>query len=202
MKYYRLYIYGYGGESILGSITEAQWEFWKDLEEIHLITHMINPHSEDDDNPVWDCEDPRWLGDWFELDSILHTHGANPGSASIEITEVSNTEWDATTLSTVLEYTFWKEFLEQSDPKVTYDEEEIPQNVEYVFCGQSHDKGCFGEYTIATEGDLDLSKLHFIVTELPTGDEVLELIDYDGQEVFNDGGDTNGKGMSAQVWKQ
>ena len=30
---------------------------------------------------------------------------------------------------------------------------------------------------------------------------ILEAIEYDGVEIYNDGGDTTGKGYSAEIWK-
>ena len=57
MRHYRIYIGGYGGEQCFGAITKEQYEFWKDLEEHHLISHMMDPYEEDDDNPVFDSED-------------------------------------------------------------------------------------------------------------------------------------------------
>jgi len=56
-------------------------------------------------------------------------------------------------------------------------------------------------YPIETDGeDLDIGALEFYTTQVPQSDNILELVNYKDQEIYNDGGDTNGKGYYAQVW--
>ena len=55
--------------------------------------------------------------------------------------------------------------------------------------------------SIETTGEFDVKKLKFIINEYPNGEDIIDGIEYDGEDVDNDGGDTNGKGYSAHVWK-
>ena len=46
-----------------------------------------------------------------------------------------------------------------------------------------------------------LKKLKIYTIEYLNGEDTITSIEYDGVEVDNAGGDTNGKGYSAHVWK-
>jgi hypothetical protein len=66
----------------------------------------------------------------------------------------------------------------------------------------SAEKGCFFDGILETPGLIDLKKLKFTIDEAPNGEDTLFGISYDGEEIDNNGGDTNGKGFSAYVWEQ
>ena len=69
---YEIEIYGYGGEIVMGKLTKEQYEFWidsADRESEELHSHLFwDPWSDEDGNPMTDDEDPRWLGQWYEID--------------------------------------------------------------------------------------------------------------------------------------
>ena len=96
----------------------------------------------------------------------------------------------------------WQDF--QTKYNSTVDEndlEEVLENTQYVFSGYSSEKGIFGDYSIVTNGaDFDPNKLTFMLTSNPQ-EVILEAIEYDGVEIYNDGGDTTGKGYYASIWK-
>ena len=76
MKTFKLEMYGYGGEMVLGTITKEAYEHWANREEDDEGRHhhlFWDPYEESDGNDVVDDEDPRWLGNWHEID-ILHIH--------------------------------------------------------------------------------------------------------------------------------
>ena len=57
----------------MGKLTKEQYEFWIDSadrepEELHSL--FWDPWSDEDGNPMTDDEDPRWLGQWYEIDDI------------------------------------------------------------------------------------------------------------------------------------
>ena len=65
----------------------------------------------------------------------------------------------------------------------------------------SSEKGTFFEGIIETVGDFDPKKLKFYTTEYLNGEDTVTEVYYDGVDIENFGGDTNGKGYSASVWK-
>jgi hypothetical protein len=209
MRHYRIYIGGYGGEQCFGAITKEQYEFWKDLEEHHLISHMMDPYEEDDDNPVFDSEDPRWIGEFYENDGIMHLNAASFDSAYISVDELEGTEWNSGIVKEVIENEDWSSLYDK------YEEQGIEDNmthdwinfkkahpeVKYVFYGASIDKGGFGDYIISIDEEFDFMKCKWCSTETPNGEDFIELIGYGDLDVDNMGGDTNGKGMAAGVWE-
>ena len=72
-----------------------------------------------------------------------------------------------------------------------------------VFQFHSAEKGGFFDGYLETQTLFDETKLRVIVDEDAAGNDVIWGFTYDGVEVNNDGGgDTNGKGYYAWVWKQ
>lgn len=206
MRYYRILIQGYGGEQCFGTLTKEQYDFWKDLEEENIISHMIDPSDESDDNPVFDDEDPRWIGEYYEKDDIMHLNAATSDAAYITIDEYDGPDYDSKRVRSIMESTDWSDlynlYEEQGiEDNITYDYvKDLPK---YVFFGASIDKGCFGDYTVELPDDeeFDFMKLKWCSTETPNGEDFIELLAYGEQDLDNCGGDTNGKGMAASVWE-
>lgn len=203
MRYYRVSISGWGMETVYGKLTEAQYEFWKDLEESDIISHAFSdPWEESDENPVYDPDDSRFLGDWNELDDYLHEYGADAGGCYITIEEFDGPNPPHGSLKEIVDGVDWEVFVKKYKPIVTeVDETDCLADAEYVFCGQSSEKGSFGDYSIETKDELDISKLDFAVTETPDG-SILQLLSYNNEDVDNEGGDTTGKGFYASIWEE
>ncbi len=72
---------------------------------------------------------------------------------------------------------------------------------DYVAQMYSAEKGTFFEGIIETVGAFNPKKLKIHTTEYLNGDDTVEGIEYDGVDVDNGGGDTNGKGYTFAVWK-
>jgi len=80
-------------------------------------------------------------------------------------------------------------------------EDEAPEGTEYIAQLYSSEKGQFFDGVIETVGEFDAKKLKVYTTEYMNGEDTITLVEYDGVEIDNAGGDTNGKGYSASVWK-
>jgi hypothetical protein len=65
----------------------------------------------------------------------------------------------------------------------------------------SSEKGSFFEGLLETVGDFDLKKLKVYTTEYLNGEDIITSVEYNGEEVYNDGSETMGKGFSASVFK-
>ena len=202
-RYFRVTLTGYGGERVYGSLTQEQYEFWKDLDEEDIIAHAFwDPWEENDENPIFDEEDPRFLGNWNEFDDLLHENGVSEDAAYITVEEYDSEEYDSSLISTLFDTMSWEDFQTKYNSSVDEDDfEEVVENAQYVFTGYSSEKGTFGDYSIVTNGaDFDPSKLAFVLTSNPQ-EVTLEATEYDGVEIYNDGGDTTGKGYYASIWK-
>ena len=97
-------------------------------------------------------------------------------------------------LDGIMEATDWELELVEGD-------EDMGDQGEHILQFYSSEKGCFFDGVIETVGDFDAKKLKVTITEYPNGEDVVTSIEYDGVEIDNNGGDTNGKGYSAHLWK-
>lgn len=185
---YEIEIYGYGAECVMGTLTEEQYKFWIDFadrEDEALNSHLFwDPWSDEEGNPVTDDEDPRFLGQWYELDDIVHSNGALYDNCTITVTdEDGNVVW------------------ETQDPDIEKTEFYDPDDMEgYFIKAWSSEKGCFFGSEIDTE-KFDPKKLKIYASNIDC-EVLIDAIMYDGEEVYNDtGGDTNGKGYGYLIYE-
>jgi hypothetical protein len=187
MTTYTIEINGRGGEMVLGKISKEAYEHWSVKEEFDdgLSSHLFwDPYDPEDGNDVTDDQDPRFLGQWFELDDIEHAYGAFIDYCEITVYDEDNNE-------------VWK----TDDPKISNTSIVDPDDLDtghYIKVWQT-EKGNFfaGEF----EADsFDPEKLSFYATNLDN-DVVVDGIDYDGETIDNDGGDTTGKGSGWEFYE-
>ena len=223
-RYYRVQISGYGGESAYMSISKEAHDFWKPICEEHgdhdLVQYMIADHCDEcdfegiDTVPVEaqflnDPDDDMYKRPWYESHTEFeHTYGAEYGSAYITVDEVSGGDYSADHIAEVIDREDVSELndrvLEESDNTVEIVEmgccDDDPEGVEYIAQLYSSEKGGFFDGVIETAGDFNPKKLVIHTIEYLNGEDTITEVYYDGVEVDNNGGDTNGKGYYASVW--
>ena len=223
-RYYRVQITGYGGEAAYMSISKEAHDFWKEVTEENgdndLVEYMIADHVDecDFDNidtvPVEaqflnDPEDDMYKRPWYESHTEFeHTNGATYDSAWLSVNEVDSVDYTSDIIDEVIdreEVTALNDrVLEESDNTVEIVEmgccDDDPEGVEYIAQMYSSEKGEFFDGVIETVGEFDPKKLVIHTTEYLNGEDTITEVHYDGVEVDNMGGDTNGKGYYAAVW--
>lgn len=223
-RYYRILIQGYGGEAAYMTISKEAHDFWKPICEEHgdndLVSYMA---SDEDDEPEYDNidsvpeeaqflhdkEDDNYKRPWYESHTEFeHSYGGEWSSCSIMVDEVDSLEYNAKVINEVLDERINElndRLLEESDYEVEMVQmttcDETPEGTEYIAQLYSSEKGCFFESIIETVGDFDPKKLTIVTTEFLNGEDTITNVEYDGVELDNSGGDTNGKGYYADVWK-
>jgi len=179
-------------------------EEYEDINASDILRSAMFLHDPNDDDEVG--------GTWYEApNEIDRVWGVSADNAYVTIEKVENDEYNADHIEDIVdredlfelnnrigEETEWQVELIDSSPEP----QPYPDKGDYVFQFQSVEKGCFFEGTIETPALIDLHKLKFIVDEAANGEDTLFGITYDGEEVDNLGGDTNGKGYYAYVWQQ
>ena len=220
-RYYRVLIQGYGGESAYMSISKAAHDFWSAHTEEHgdndLVQYMIEEDGDaeyEDLNEVpveaqflHDLDDDNFKRPWYESHTEFeHTFGVEYGSAYLVVDEVSSEEYSADHVADVVEGESLQEYLDNIMEANNYEIElaemgccEEPE-CDYIAQMYSSEKGTFFEGIIETVGEFDPKKLMIRATEFLNGEDTVTEIEYDGVEVENLGGDTNGKGYYASVW--
>ena len=222
-RFYRISITGYGGEAAYINISKEAHDFWHAHTEEHgdgdFVNYMINDDPEDYDfeeleivpkeaDFLTSYGEDDYKSNWFEAPTeFLHQMGVEYGSSYLTVEEVDSMKYMSKHVADVIDSERLMELVdkiqEDSDYEVELADhgEELPDEGEYVCQLYSSEKGQFFDGIIETVGDFDPKKLKFMINEYPNGEDVIDGVEYDGVDVENQGGDSNGKGYSASVWK-
>ena len=223
-RFYHIQVYGYGGEAEYMELTEGQYEFWSKHIEEHGDSDAVNycVGAEDGDYELEDIDElpeemqflkvpgEDYSSSWYESPTgFTHQWGVDYGNASINVSEVSSADYGASHVADVVDGESLSEYIsgieEANNHEIELTEMGVDQGEDaepkYVAQFWSAEKGTFFEGYIETTGEFDPKKLKIYTSEYLNGDDTLQSIEYDGNEIENQGGDTNGKGYSFHVWK-
>ena len=219
IRYYRIHLWGYGGEAAYLKLTKEQYEFWKEKDEEEYDTtmsYMVDESREEvtDVPPEMDfMSDPEDMEGsrypWYEAPGeFCHQYGVEVGSARLTIDEIESEEYNSKSLKTVVDGVELQDFLNKIDEEHNWELELVTMGVaegtdeqpDYVVQFYSAEKGTFFEGIFATTSSFNPEKLKVYTEEFPNGEDIVTSITYDGEDIENQGGDTNGKGYSAHLW--
>lgn len=222
-RFYRVSITGYGGEAAYMNLSKEAYEFWNTHSEEHgdndLTQYLINDDPDDceyDELEVVPKEadfmtsygEDDYKSNWFEAPTeFLHQMGVEYGSSYLTVEEVDSMDYMNNYVADVIDGERLIELVDKIQEDTDYEVEladhgeELPDEGEYVCQLYSSEKGEFFNGVIETVGEFDVKKLKFMINEYPNGEDVIDGVEYDGVDVENNGGNTNGKGYSASVWK-
>lgn len=225
-RFYRFALWGYGGESAYINISKEAYDFWKPIVDEHGDSDAVNYMVSAEDG-TFDFEniesvppEANFLSDdeqgegacspWYEApNEFCHQYGTPYDGARLTIDEVDSLEWNSKTLNEVVKDGMdLSEFINNQHEETDYDPELVITEPEDLFKDQgdyicqfySAEKGTFFEGVIETVGEFDPNKLRIYINEFPNGEDIVTSVEYDGEEVDNNGGDTNGKGYSVHFW--
>ena len=222
-RFYRLTINGYGGEGAYINISKEAHDFWSNHNDEYgdsdFVQYLVNEDPDDieyediDELPpeadFLKVEGEDYKSNWFEAENeYCHQYGVEYGSAYLNIDEVASADWSAPLITEVMENKTVTDLIEEvgeeTDWEVelqdTGDEDWYKDQGDYVAQMYSSEKGGFFDAVIETVGDFDPKKLKFYISEYPNGEDIIDSVSYDGEELDNAGGDTNGKGYYGHVW--
>jgi hypothetical protein len=179
MKKYTVSIQGYGSEITIGSVTPEQ------------KTLLLN---EDKDLVEIVQEDLDEYGAYYEIDDQYHRWGATDHYTITIEDEEGNTVFELKDEDMHSHDTDDFELVEFVYPEINEDLD--------LLITVAAEKGSFFLGNIETESDFDLSKLKIkIDSDIEAGEysfgNIVSGIFYDGEEVDNYGGDTDGKSFDA-----
>ena len=223
-RFYSIRLYGYGGEGAYINISKEAHDFWHKHNEEHGDSDFVNYMVCDDpDDYEFDelqdvpeeanflkAEGEEYKYQWYEAEhEFCHQNGVAYDSARIEVEEVSSDNYNAGTVATLIDGEDVSALVDKIQEETDYEVEltdhgesdGFGEEGDYVCQFYSSEKGSFFEGRLETTGEFDVKKLKFIINEYPNGEDIIDGIEYNGIDVENDGGDTNGKGYSVHVWK-
>lgn len=222
-RFYRLSLTGYGGEAAYMSITKEAHDFWKSVTEEHgdsdFVTYMVNDDPDDCEYEEIDSVpkeadfltsygEDDYKSPWYESPTEYeHQYGVTYDASYISVDEVDSDDYMSNVVAEVVENQDLPEFISNLEEETDYEFEGTDytecyagEDVKYIAQMYSSEKGGFFDGIIETVGDFDPKKLKIYCSEYDNGEETITSVEYDGVEVDNQGGDTNGKGYYAAVW--
>lgn len=185
---YRVGLWGYGGEYVMGTVDRNIYDYFKKRKLSVSDFAWDSEYADEHDIPeeMW----PFPPGYWYDCDDMGHTNGVQRGSGSLEITDENGDEVYRRSLD---------DTSDDDEPDWSYDGDcwidDQPAGT-VVFVGTSIEKGTFFDGELELTTPFDIKKLCLNVTEID-GNEIVTGVSYDGEEIEgSDGYSTNGKGSS------
>jgi len=184
---YKISMWGYGGEKVMGTVPRESWDYCMehqvDLSDIAWNSDAAEEMDLDEDML------PFPPGSWYECDSMAHVSGVSRNAGTLQI-EDENGE-------TVFEQSLddLSGDPEDGSPEWSCTDEVWIGSKEagtVVFVGSSNEKGTFFEADLELREPFDITKLTLCYEEID-GEEIVNGVVYDGEDIDNWGGSTNGK---------
>jgi len=183
---YKISMWGYGGEKTMGTVDRKIYDYFKHRR-LDLSDYAWDSDYADENNIPEEMQ-PFPPGSWYECDDMAHAHGVSRNAGTLQI-EDENGE------------VIYERSLEDLDggsddsPEWSCNDEvwidEKPAGT-VVFIGNSNEKGTFFEADLPLTMPFDITKLTLNYDEID-GEELVNGVEYDGEDIDNWGGNTDGK---------
>lgn len=192
---YKISLWGYGGERVMGTVSRESWDYCMANQ-----VDLMDVAWSDEDTVQYDMgldldRLPFHPGNWYECDNLAHTNGASKDAGTLCITDENG--------DTVFEQSLDSLDGSSNDSPEWEcgDEVWIGQEPEgsVVFVGSSNEKGTFFEGDIQLRAPFDITKLTLIYEEID-GEAMVNSATYDGEDIDNWGGSTDGKSSDMNMY--
>lgn len=182
---YKISMWGYGGEKVMGTVDPKVWDY--------CMENQVNLQDIAWNSDI--CEeidlDPELLpfpaGSWYECDGMSHVNGVSRDAGTLQIEDENG------------EIVFEKSLDECDgcdDSPELFCEDEVwvgsRKKGEVVFVGSSNEKGTFFEGEIELTAPFDITKLGLHYDDFD-GEDIVSGVSYNGEDIDNWGGSTDGK---------
>ena len=184
---YRITMWGYGGEKVMGTVDRKIYDYFK-RRRLDLSDYAWD-HDYAEENNIPEEFQPFPSGSWYECDNMGHTSGVSRNAGTLQIEDengdvVFERSFDDITGGGCDGEPDWS-----CDEEVWVDSQE-PGTV--VFVGSSNEKGTFFEGEIELRAPFDIEKLTLSYDDID-GEELINSVMYDDEYIDNNGGSTDGK---------
>jgi len=182
---YKISMWGYGGERVMGTVDRKIYDYFKHRR-FDVSDYCWNSDYAEEHNIPEEMQ-PFEPGSWYDCDSIVHVSGVSMDAGTLQIEDENGnvvferplSECDGCDDSPELSI-FDEHWIDKKEPGTV------------VFIGNSNEKGTFFESEINLTAPFDITKLTLISEEID-GEEIIDTVTYDGEELDNWGGTTDGK---------
>lgn len=181
---YKISLWGYGGEAVMGTVDREIYDYFRQRRLSVSDFAWDSDYAEEQNIPeaMW----PFIPGSWYECDNMAHVNGVELDSGTLQIEDEEGDEILQRSLG---------DFSDEDCPELDFTNEifidDQPAGT-VVFIGNSNEKGTFFEGDIELTAPFDITQLTLHIEEVD-GSEVVCGVSYNGVDIDNYGGDTTGK---------
>jgi len=182
---YKISMWGYGGEKVMGRVDPKAWDYC--LKNRVDLVDLAWGYEYSEDNGLDDEQLPFTPGSWYECDSMGHSYGVSRDIGTLQIEDENG--------NVVYEHAVQDLCGQDGEPGWACNDEVwigMAKKGEVVFIGSSNEKGTFFEGEFELRAPFDIEKLELHYDEID-GEEIITGAYYDGEEIDNNGGSTDGK---------
>lgn len=183
---YKISMWGYGGEKVMGTVDRKIYDYFKHRR-LDLTDYSWDSDYADENNIPEDMQ-PFPAGSWYECDNMAHAHGVSRSAGTLQIEDENGNVVFERSLEDIDGYSDDSPELSGND-EVWIDEKPVGT---VVFIGNSNEKGTFFEGEIELNEPFNITKLSLGYDEID-GEELINSVYYDGEDIDNNGGSTDGK---------
>jgi len=188
---YKVRLWGYGGEYVMGTVDRKAYNYFKNRR-LDLSEFAWDSDYADANNIPEDMQ-PFYPGNWHECEDMGHCWGVDRSAGTIQVDDENG---DTVYEKNLDDITGMGTDGEPPEPEWMGGDEiwiDSKPAGTAVFVGVSSEKGTFFEGDIELTTPFNPGKISLTYDEID-GNEIITGIQYDGVDVENWGGDTTGKG--------
>jgi len=187
-KTYKVRLWGYGGEYVMGTVDRKVYDYFRKSR--LSVEEFAWDYDYAEENNIPEDMYPFEPGNWHDCDNMGHCWGVDRSCGTIQVDDENGNTIYEKQLENISGYDEenpepgWScgdEIWIDSQPKGTV-----------VFIGVSSEKGTFFEADLELTMPFNPEKLCLNYDEID-GNEIITSVTYDEEDLNNDGGDTNGK---------
>jgi len=183
---YKIHLWGYGGEYVMGTVDRKIYDYFR-ARRLDLSDYCWDSDYADEHDIPEDMQ-PFPPGSWYECDDMGHCHGVDRGAGTLQILDENEDVVYERSLEDISggeedepEWGGGEEVYIGSKPAGTV-----------VFLGVSNEKGTFFEGEIELTQPFDITQLTLSYDEVD-GNDIINMVEYAGNNIDNWGGNTDGK---------
>jgi len=197
-KFFKFEFGPYGSESVVGTISELQYNYWIKNED--RLGEYLNVFDKDNKEVPANAQIQK---DWFEIDDLAHANGPHLDDENNTNFTIIETDQNDVEISRQ-EYPFHTENLKHIKVECigkSFNHEDTILKNKFYFIGHGFEKGVYStDELIKTDSkELTLDKLKFHYTEI-NGYKILHEINYD-KETYSITSDTITNASEMEVFK-
>ena len=183
---YKIHLWGYGGEYVMGTVDRKIYDYFR-ARRLDLSDFAWNSDYAEENNIPEDMW-PFPPGSWYGCDDMGHCYGVDRGAGTLQILDENDKVVYERSLEDI-------SGCEEDEPEWGGGEEVYigskPAGT-VVFLGVSNEKGTFFEGEIELTQPFDITQLTLSYDEVD-GNDIINQVEYDGNDIDNWGSNTDGK---------